>query len=114
MPDCLFCKIVNKEIPSDIVYEDDQVLAFRDIEPQSPVHILVIPKEHFASILHIQSENFELLGHIFQVCNQLAHEFDIDESGFRIVNNCKEDGGQTVNHLHFHLLGGRKLAWPPG
>ena len=112
--DCLFCKIIAGDIPSNKVYEDDKVYAFRDIEPQAPVHILIIPKEHIASANELTEENASVVGHIFAVAAKIAKEEGIAEGGYRIVNNCGEDGGQTVNHLHFHMLGGRSLAWPPG
>ena len=99
--DCIFCKIANGEIPSTKVYEDDKMLAFRDLDPQAPVHILMIPKEHIASADDLTEENAQIVAHILT-------------NGYRIVNNCGEDGGQTVKHLHFHLLGGRSMAWPPG
>ena len=112
--DCLFCKIIAGEIPSAKVYEDDKVLAFRDIEPQAPVHILIIPKEHIASANELNEENASVVGHIYAVAAKIAKEEGIAEGGYRIVNNCGVDGGQTVGHLHFHMLGGRSLAWPPG
>ncbi|WP_427339533.1 histidine triad nucleotide-binding protein [Caloranaerobacter sp. DY30410] len=114
MSDCIFCKIVNGEIPSNKVYEDDKVLAFEDINPQAPVHILVIPKEHIPSIKDINEDNIDIISHIHLVIKKLAKEKGIDQDGFRIVNNCGEKGGQTVGHLHYHLLGGRHLMWPPG
>ena len=112
--DCLFCKIINGEIPSAKVYEDELVYAFRDIEPQAPVHLLIIPKEHISSANDITDENAALIGHIFSVAAKIAASEGIAQNGYRIVNNCGEDGGQTVKHLHFHMLGGRALAWPPG
>ena len=112
--DCLFCKIIKGEIPSNKVYEDDAVFAFRDIEPQAPVHILIIPKEHIASANELNDENSAIVGHIFSVAAKIAKSEGIAEGGYRIVNNCGADGGQTVGHLHFHMLGGRSLAWPPG
>ncbi len=112
--DCLFCKIINGDIPSAKVYEDELVYAFRDIEPQAPVHILIIPKEHIASANELTEENASIVGHIFAVAAKIAKAEGIAEGGYRIVNNCGEDGGQTVKHLHFHMLGGRSLAWPPG
>ena len=112
--DCLFCKIVDGQIPSTKVYEDELVYAFRDIEPQAPVHVLIIPKEHIASANELTEENASVVGHIFAVAAKIAKEEGIAEGGYRIVNNCGEDGGQTVKHLHFHLLGGRSLQWPPG
>jgi histidine triad (HIT) family protein len=114
MADCLFCKIIAGEIPSTKVYEDDYVLAFRDIEPQAPQHIIIIPKKHIASANEITAENSSLIGKIFEVASKIAKELGFSENGYRIVNNCGEDGGQTVGHIHFHLLGGRNLQWPPG
>ena len=112
--DCLFCKIIKGEIPSSKVYEDELVFAFRDIEPQAPVHILIIPKQHIASANELNEENSAIVGHIFNVAAKIAKSEGIAEGGYRIVNNCGADGGQTVGHLHFHMLGGRSLAWPPG
>lgn len=112
--DCLFCKIIKGEIPSNKVYEDDAVFAFRDIEPQAPVHILIIPKDHIASANELNDENSAIVGHIFSVAAKIAKSEGIAEGGYRIVNNCGADGGQTVGHLHFHMLGGRSLQWPPG
>lgn len=112
--ECIFCKIARGEIPTEKVYEDDMVFAFKDINPAAPVHILIIPKSHVASVMDLRNDNSEVVGHIFMVAQRLAREFNLDEKGFRIVNNCGQDGGQTVFHLHFHLLGGRPMAWPPG
>lgn len=114
MADCLFCKIANGEIPTDMVYEDDICAAFRDIEPQAPVHVLIVPKAHIASALELNEQNAAVVSHIFLVAAKLARQLGVDEKGFRIVNNCGTDGGQTVGHLHFHFLGGRSLQWPPG
>ena len=111
--DCLFCKIVAGEIPSKKLYEDDQVYAFYDIDPQAPVHFLVVPKQHIASADELTPENSAVVAHIFEVAAKLAKELGLT-NGYRIVNNCGEDGGQTVQHLHFQVLGGRSLAWPPG
>lgn len=111
---CLFCKIVKKEIPAKIVYEDDGVLAFEDINPQAPVHILVIPKKHIATSLDIKDEDHELMGRLFQAANRIAQERGVAERGFRTVVNCNREAGQTVFHLHLHLFGGRALHWPPG
>jgi len=111
---CIFCKIANKEIPSDIIYEDDRIIAFKDIEPQAPVHILIVPKEHIKSVNELDETNIELVNHIFLTIKKLAEDFGINEDGYRIVNNCGEYGGQSVSHIHFHLLGGRKFSWPPG
>ena len=112
--DCLFCKIIAGDIPSTKVYEDETVYAFLDIEPQAPVHIIIVPKEHFASGNEITDENSAVIGHIFAVAAKIAKEQGFAEKGWRIVNNCGEDGGQTVGHIHFHLLAGRNLQWPPG
>lgn len=110
MEDCIFCKIINNEIPSQKVYEDDLVLAFKDINPVAKVHILIIPKVHLTNVLDINEENRDLIGHIHLVANQIARELEIAEKGFRIVTNCNKDGGQVVFHLHYHLLGGEKLG----
>lgn len=115
MADCIFCKIAQKEIPSALVYEDDQVAAFKDLEPQAPVHVLIIPKKHVKSILALEADDKELAAHILvDVIPKLARELGIEEKGFRVVTNTGEEGGQSVKHLHFHLLGGRSLQWPPG
>lgn len=111
--DCLFCKIINGDIPSSKVYEDEFVYAFLDIEPQAPFHAIVIPKKHIASAQEISSENSEYIAKIFEAISIIAKENNL-ENGFRVVNNCGEDGGQTVGHIHFHLLARRNLAWPPG
>lgn len=113
MDNCLFCKIAKGSIPSEFVYEDDKVVAFKDINPQAPVHILIIPREHIESADDITAENSHLIAHIFEVITKIAKDMNLDK-GYRIVNNCKELGGQTVNHLHFHLLSGRQLLWPAG
>ena len=112
--DCLFCKIIAGEIPSTKVYEDDFVYAFRDIEPQAPSLILIIPKQHISSVNEINDENCAIVGHIFKVAAEIAKNEGIAEDGYRIVTNIGENGGQTVNHLHYHMLGGRSLQWPPG
>ena len=109
MSDCLFCKIAAGEIPSTKVYEDETVLAFHDIAPQTPVHIIVIPKQHIACAAEINDENSSVIAHIFEAIAKVAKEMKL-ENGFRIINNCGADGGQTVGHLHFHLLGGKKLG----
>lgn len=114
MEDCLFCKIAKGEIPSNKVYEDDKIYAFYDINPEAPTHFLVIPKEHIESANELNDENVEVISHIFKIINKLAIELNISNSGYRIVNNCGKDGGQTVQHIHFHVLGGRSLQWPPG
>jgi histidine triad (HIT) family protein len=107
--DCIFCKIVNGEIPSNKVYEDDTVLAFHDIAPQMPVHVIVIPKMHIDSAFGVNEENSAVIGHIFEVIAKIAKDLGLD-NGFRVINNCGEDGGQTVKHIHFHILGGEKLG----
>ena len=111
---CIFCKIVAGEIPSTKVYEDDKILAFRDIEPQAPVHIIIIPKEHIPSANAITAENASVIAHIFTKIPEIAKAEGVDMSGYRVVNNCGKDGGQTVEHIHFHLTGGREFGWPAG
>ncbi|MCI7248093.1 MAG: histidine triad nucleotide-binding protein [Clostridiales bacterium] len=113
MSDCLFCKIVEGEIPSTKVYEDDMILAFRDLEPQAPEHVLVIPKKHIASLDEVTEEDQVILGYLMCKIKDIAADLGI-ENGYRVVNNCGEDGLQTVKHIHFHLLGKRKMTWPPG
>lgn len=112
--DCIFCKILKREIPSKIVYEDDQCLAFEDINPQAPIHILVIPKKHISTALDISEADRELLGHLVLVASRIAQEKNIAQSGYRLVLNTNRDAGQTVFHIHLHLLGGRVMSWPPG
>lgn len=107
--ECLFCKIINKEIPSQIVYEDNDILAFNDIAPKAPTHVLVIPKKHIESHAQLLEEDADLMGKIHMVINKIAKERGILDNGYRVVINCGEDGGQEVKHLHFHLLGGKKL-----
>ena len=107
--DCIFCKIAAGEIPSTKVYEDDQILAFRDIAPMAPTHILVIPKTHIGSVAEITADNVALVAHIFTVIPKIAAEEGLD-SGYRVVSNCGPDAGQTVHHLHFHILGGKQLS----
>lgn len=113
MADCIFCKIVDGEIPTNKLYEDDQILAFSDMSPQAPVHFLVVPKKHIQSLDQATGEDQDLLGHILLKIPQIAKEQGI-ENGYRVVINTGEEGGQTVEHLHFHILGGRTLEWPPG
>lgn len=110
MKECIFCKIINKEIPSSVVYEDDEILAFRDINPAAPVHILVIPKKHISSLVDLKEEDELVVGRIYTVINKITRKEGIDEKGFRVIVNCGEDGGQEVQHLHFHVLGGKKLG----
>ena len=111
--DCLFCKIIKGEIPSTKIYEDESVYAFADIDPQAPFHAIIIPKEHIASAAEINEENSDLIAKIFEAVAKIAKQENL-EKGFRVVNNCGEDGGQTVGHIHFHLLARRNLQWPPG
>ncbi len=113
MSDCIFCKIAAGEIPAEIVYEDEQVLAFKDIKPVTPVHILLITKKHISDLTAIGPEDKELIGHLHLAAVKVAEEMGIAEKGFRLVNNCKEHGGQVVFHLHFHLLGGKRLSTRP-
>lgn len=108
--DCIFCKIINREIPSKVVYEDEKIIAFEDINPQAPYHILLVPKKHLATLLEISEEDKELIGHLFLIANQIAKDKGIAKRGFRVIVNCNEEGGQKIFHLHFHLLGGRRLS----
>lgn len=110
MEDCIFCKIINNEIPSNKVYEDDEILAFKDVNPQMPIHILVVPKKHIKSILDLSKEDEQLVGKIFSIIKKIAIDLGIEENGFRVISNCGEDAGQTVKHLHFHILAGEKMS----
>lgn len=110
MEDCVFCKIIKGEIPSEKVYEDEETVAFKDIQPAAPVHILVIPKKHIETLLDVTEEDAHLIAHIYQVINKIAREMGIDKEGFRVIANCGKDAGQEVMHIHFHLLAGRKLG----
>lgn len=112
--DCIFCKIAKGDIKTESIYEDDKIIAFKDQNPQAPIHFLVIPKEHICSANDINSENASIIGDIYSVIGRLAQEMGFAEDGYRIVNNCGNDGGQTVHHIHFHVLAGRSLQWPPG
>lgn len=114
MGECIFCKIINGEIPCAKVFEDDKILAFNDINPEAPTHVLIIPKEHIASANELNEDNIDVIGHIFLKAKEIANKLGIAEEGYRIVNNCGKNGGQTVGHIHYHLLGGRELQWPPG
>lgn len=114
MSDDLFMKIIAREIPANIVYEDDDVLAFRDINAQAPVHILIIPKKHIRTLNDVSDEDELLLGKLLNTARKIARQEGVDENGYRVVMNCNEGAGQTVFHIHLHLLGGRKLSWPPG
>jgi len=110
----IFAKIINKEISANILYEDDLCIAFSDINPQAPVHILVIPKKEIKTLNHITEKDKLLVGHLFLVAKKIAKENNIDKDGYRVVFNCNDDAGQTVYHIHMHILGGRKFNWPPG
>lgn len=112
MENCLFCKIANGDIPSNKVYEDEAVLAFRDIAPEAPEHVLIIPKKHYANVMALDDD--ALLAKMFAAARKVAKTVGVEESGFRLVINTGKDGGQTVEHLHMHLLGARELGWPPG
>jgi histidine triad (HIT) family protein len=114
MSDCIFCKIVSGDIPSTKIYEDEQVIAFRDINPQAPTHVLVVPKRHISGVNELAEQDEALVGHVYSVIARLVRELGINESGYRVVVNSGADGQQSVPHLHFHVLGGRLLAWPPG
>ncbi|OMH41001.1 histidine triad nucleotide-binding protein [Desulfurobacterium indicum] len=107
---CIFCKIVNKEIPAKVVYEDDKVMAFHDINPQAPIHILIIPKEHIPTVNDLEENHKELIGHIFLVAKKIAKELGVDEKGYRMLVNCNSDGGQEIYHIHFHLFAGKPLG----
>jgi len=114
METCLFCKIVSKDIPAKIVYEDDRAIAFEDIDPKAPVHTLVIPKKHFSTLLDIAEADSDLMGHLLLVSREIARRKGIAERGFRIVTNCNPESGQSVYHIHLHVMGGRQMHWPPG
>ncbi|MCP3680973.1 MAG: histidine triad nucleotide-binding protein [Gammaproteobacteria bacterium] len=111
---CLFCKIIDQTIPATIIYEDEQLLAFDDINPQAPIHKLIIPKKHIASLNELTSQDIELMGKLLQTAKHLATELGIADSGYRSVINCQAGAGQEVYHIHLHLLGGRQMTWPPG
>jgi histidine triad (HIT) family protein len=114
MSEDLFLKIISREIPADIVYEDDDVLAFRDVNPQAPLHVLIIPKVHIRTINDIQPQNAELFGKLFLAARDIAAQQGVEEDGYRVVMNCNSAAGQTVFHVHLHLLAGRQFSWPPG
>jgi len=109
--ECIFCKIINKEIPSETVYKDKNILAFKDIYPKAPIHLLIIPKKHIPSINYLKKKDEVLIGELFLVAKKLAKEYKIDKIGYRLIFNVGKDAGQTVNHLHLHLLAGKKLPW---
>lgn len=110
MEDCIFCKIINHEIPSKIVFENDLVIAFEDLNPVAPVHILIVPKKHIGSAMELKEEDAKYISEVYLVAKQIAMQKGIHESGFRVINNCGEDAGQTVKHIHFHLIGGKELG----
>jgi len=112
--DCIFCKIIAGEIPAKIIYEDDKVVAFDDLYPKAPIHKLIIPRKHIATINNIEETDKELIGHMYWVAKKLAADLEIAEDGYRTLMNCNKNGGQEVYHLHLHLLGGRPMHWPPG
>lgn len=114
MEDCIFCKIIKGEIPSEKIYEDDMILSFKDIEPAAPVHVLIVPKKHIGSINDLTEDDSKIIAHIYLVAKQIAAKLGVSEEGYRIVTNCGEKAGQSVHHIHFHLLGGRSFQWPPG
>lgn len=114
MTDCLFCKIAGGDIPADVVFESDSALAFRDINPKAPTHVLIIPRRHVSTINDIEPDDESLVGSLFSAARRIAADEGIAEDGYRVVMNCNEAAGQTVFHLHLHLLGGRPLKWPPG
>ncbi len=114
MSDCLFCKIVDGDIPADIVFESESALAFRDINPKAPTHVLIIPRRHISTINDIEPDDESLVGSLFSAARKIAADDGLDEDGYRVVMNCNEAAGQSVFHIHLHLLGGRTLKWPPG
>jgi histidine triad (HIT) family protein len=114
MADCIFCKIIKKEMKSDIIYEDEKIVAFEDISPQAPTHTLLIPKKHIETLNHLQEEDAELMGHLLLKAKEIAEQKGLKDKGYRVVANCLESAGQSVFHVHFHLLGGRGFGWPPG
>lgn len=114
MSDCIFCKIASGEIPADLIYEDDLVVGFRDLNPQAPTHVLLIPRKHIATLNDLQPEDEAIVGRLYTAAAKVAAQEGIAEQGYRTLINCNDDGGQTVFHLHLHLLGGRRMSWPPG
>ena len=114
MSDCIFCKIIEKKIPADIVFENESLIAFKDISPQAPVHIVIIPKHHVETVLDLTEKDSQWWAELPSAIKKIAEKENVDKKGFRLVFNCKEDGGQEVGHIHMHLLGGRSLQWPPG
>lgn len=114
MQDCIFCKIINKEIPAEIVYEDDHVLAFNDIRKSAPVHLLLVPKKHIPTFFDIEEEDIAIMGGVQRAAAHIGRQLGLTEKGFRLVSNCNKDAGQLVFHIHYHFLAGRPLQWPPG
>ncbi len=114
MSDCLFCKIVKGEIPTDFIYEDDDVVAFNDLNPQAPHHFLCIPKQHIATTNELEGEQAQIIGKLFLAAKSIAADRGVAEDGYRLVMNCNQHGGQTVFHIHLHVLAGRPMSWPPG
>lgn len=112
--DCLFCKIINGDIPADIVYQDDHVLGFKDVNPQAPTHVLFIPKKHIATVNDLESSDAELIGKLYLAAKKIATDEGFADDGYRLVMNCNAGAGQTVFHIHLHMLAGRSLSWPPG
>lgn len=112
--DCIFCRIVSGDVPADVVLETDHIVAFRDLSPQAPVHVLVIPREHVEAVGTLGSEHHDLAGHLLLAAREVAEREEVHQSGFRVVANTGREGGQSVDHLHLHVLGGRPLSWPPG
>lgn len=110
MEDCVFCKIIKREIPSDIVYEDDRVIAFKDVNPAAPIHILVVPKKHIENLLQVSEDDGDIISYIYKVINKIAIDNNFAQNGFRVIANCGKDSGQEVMHIHFHVLGGKKLG----
>ncbi len=111
---CIFCKIIERKLPAKIIYEDEHVIAFEDINPQAPVHALIIPKKHIPTILDLKEEDSNLVAHVLNIANKIANDEGIAQRGFRVVTNCNPESGQSVYHIHFHVLGGRHMHWPPG
>ena len=114
MPDCIFCKIINKQIPANIIYEDKDIIAFDDINPKAPVHKLIIPKLHIETVNHIETQHQNLLGKIFTTAANIAKQLNIADDGYRLLMNCNKHGGQEVYHIHLHMIGGKQLTWNPG
>jgi histidine triad (HIT) family protein len=114
MSDCLFCKISDNQIPAKIVFQDDKAMAFEDIHPESPIHVIIIPRKHISTILDITDEDQDIMGYLYLVAKRIAIDKSLAEDGFRLVVNCGKSGGQEISHIHIHMLGGRLFGWPPG